>query len=235
MTVPRAGAGGNDMRGVKLKAIVPDLHARCKRLERAYKILFPMTLLFIPAIPAMIVMSKYGYCRQLCAIIDAVSLRNAVPLISVFGYAPNAKEAAEKLIETGNLPDHRLVAGLVLVKNGVEMTEQEAVECTAALYSPSAAAAAGLSAENMSPEMLKVAAVYAAREEAILRGAWGSRDLTAAQRLFLTPSATLPAEQPEKSADERICPSCGAACGDAKFCPECGAGLAAEEKPADEG
>ena len=179
------------MRGVKLKAIVPDLHARCKRLERAYKILFPMTLLFIPAIPAMIVMSKYGYCRQLCAIVDAVSLRNAVPLISVFGYAPNAKEAAEKLIETGNLPDH--------------------------------------------PEMLKVAAVYAAREEAILRGAWGSRDLTAAQRLFLTPSATLPAEQPEKGADERICPSCGAACGDAKFCPECGAGLAVEEKPADEG
>ena len=187
------------MRGVKLKAIVPDLHARCKRLERAYKILFPMTLLFVPAIPAMIVMSKYGYCRQLCAIVDAVSLRNAVPLISVFGYAPNAKEAAEKLIETGNLPDHRLVAGLVLVKNGV------------------------------------VAAVYAAREEEILRGAWGSRDLTAAQRLFLTPSATLPAEQPEKGADERICPSCGAACGDAKFCPECGAGLAVEEKPADEG
>ncbi len=93
------------MRGVKLKAIVPDLHARCKRLERAYKILFPMTFLFIPAIPAMIVMSKYGYCRQLCAIIDAVSLaQRGVPLISVFGYAPNAKEAAEKLHRDGQSP-----------------------------------------------------------------------------------------------------------------------------------
>ena len=230
-----SAAGKEGRMNIDLKQIVPELDKRCAKLNKLRKVMMALAFLIVPAVPAMIVMSKYGYCRQLCAIVDAVSLRNAVPLISVFGYAPNAKEAAEKLIETGNLPDHRLVAGLVLVKNGVEMTEQEAVECTAALYSPSAAAAAGLSAENMSPEMLKVAAVYAAREEAILRGAWGSRDLTAAQRLFLTPSATLPAEQPEESADERICPSCGAACGDAKFCPECGTGLAVEEKPAGEG
>ena len=124
------------MNTINLKNIVPDLKGRCKKLEKTYKILFPFSLLIIPAVPTMIVMQKYGVCAQLCRIVDMISMRDIVPLITVFGYASNAADAARKLIETGNLKGYRLVADTVLVKDGVELSEEEAIRSYAALFSP---------------------------------------------------------------------------------------------------
>ena len=141
------------MNTINLKNIVPDLKGRCKKLEKTYKILFPLSLLIIPAVPTMIVMQKYGVCAQLCRIVDMISMRDIVPLITVFGYASNAADAARKLIETGNLKGYRLVADTVLVKDGVELSEEEAIRSYAALFSPVAAVTAGVSPSDMPAAM----------------------------------------------------------------------------------
>ena len=163
------------MNTINLKNIVPDLKGRCKKLEKTYKILFPFSLLIIPAVPTMIVMQKYGVCAQLCRIVDMISMRDIVPLITVFGYASNAADAARKLIETGNLKGYRLVADTVLVKDGVELSEEEAIRSYAALFSPVAAATAGVSPSDMPAAMKKAAELYAANEAAMFRQAGQDR------------------------------------------------------------
>ena len=185
------------MNTINLKNIVPDLKGRCKKLEKTYKILFPFSLLIIPAVPTMIVMQKYGVCAQLCRIVDMISMRDIVPLITVFGYASNAADAARKLIETGNLKGYRLVADTVLVKDGVELSEEEAIRSYAALFSPVAAATAGVSPSDMPAAMKKAAELYAANEAAMFRQAGQTAPPAQAARSYrlrqrLNPDVTPP-------------------------------------------
>lgn len=213
------------MNTINLKNIVPDLKGRCKKLEKTYKILFPFSLLIIPAVPTMIVMQKYGVCAQLCRIVDMISMRDIVPLITVFGYASNAADAARKLIETGNLKGYRLVADTVLVKDGVELSEEEAIRSYAALFSPVAAVTAGVSPSDMPAAMKKAAELYAANEAAMFRQAGQTAPPAQAASLAQdTPPAQAappanPAEDPAPA-----CPECGVPLSStANFCSECGA------------
>lgn len=195
---------------VNLKAIVPELEKRCAKLDTARKILFPLAMLIIPAVPAMIVLHKYAYCAQLCRIVNAVKMQEKVPLISVFGYAPNAAEAAQKLIDTGNLSDYRLVAGVMLVRNDIELGEEEARAEYAKFFNPMAATTAGMKVDDV-PQSVK--------------------DAVAEQ--FDTAVADVRITGKEKDAAEAaatgvsFCPSCGKRLSGegANFCPCCGTKL----------
>lgn len=200
---------------IDLKAIVPDLQKRCEKLQKASKIMMIAAFLFIPAIPAMIVMSKYGYCAQLCRIVNYVKAQEKVPLTQVLGYAKNSVQAAQKLIDTGNLAGYRIVADAMLVKEGVEITEEDALKEAAAYYNLQAAVNMGMDPNDM-PEVAKMAAKL---QQANLEAA-------AAQNAaaFEAQKAALEAQ---KAAGKKFCPECGKPLpgkGE-KFCPECGAEL----------
>ena len=124
-----------------LDSIVPDLEARCKKLNTLRKVFMGLTLLIIPAIPAMIILGKYGECMQLCRIMNSVKMHDKVPITNVFGYAVNAREAAQKMIDTGNLAGYRIVGGAMIVKDGVEMTDEQAQREAAKYFSVPAAVA----------------------------------------------------------------------------------------------
>lgn len=200
---------------INLKAIVPDLQKRCEKLQKASKIMMIAAFLFIPAIPAMIVMSKYGYCAQLCRIVNYVKAQEKVPLTQVLGYAKNSVQAAQKLIDTGNLEGYRIVANAMLVKEGVEITEEDALKEAAAYYNLQAAVNMGMDPNDM-PEVAKMAAKL---QQANLEAA-------AAQNAaaFEAQKAALEAQ---KAAGKKFCPECGKPLpgkGE-KFCPECGTEL----------
>ena len=144
------------VRDIKLKEIVPDMERRCKKLHTLSNVFRVLVLLILPVIPAMIILSKYGYCMMLCRIINAVRMRDSTPLITVFGYAPNAADAARKLIETGNLPGYKLVADAVLVREDIDMSDEQAIKEYSAYFNAYAAATAGLTPETM-PEPMKLA------------------------------------------------------------------------------
>ena len=200
---------------INLKAIVPDLQKRCEKLQKASKIMMIAAFLIIPVIPAMIVMSKYGYCAQLCRIANYVKAQEKVPLTQVLGYAKNSVQAAQKLIDTGNLEGYRIVADAMLVKEGVEITEEDALKEAAAYYNLQAAVNMGMDPNDM-PEVAKMAAKL---QQANLEAA-------AAQNAaaFEAQKAALEAQ---KAAGKKFCPECGKPLpgkGE-KFCPECGAEL----------
>lgn len=142
---------------INLKEIVPDMERRCKKLHTLSVVFRILALLIIPAIPAMIVLAKYGNCMRLCRAINAVRMQDSTPLLLVFGYAPNAADAARKLIETGNLPGYKLVADAVLVREDIDMSEEQAIGLYAQYYIPYAAVSYGLTPETM-PEPMKKAA-----------------------------------------------------------------------------
>lgn len=200
---------------INLKAIVPDLQKRCEKLQKASRIMMIAAFLIIFAVPAMIVMSKYGYCAQLCRIVNYVKAQEKVPLTQVLGYAKNSVQAAQKLIDTGNLEGYRIVADAMLVKEGVEITEEDALKEAAAYYNLQSAVNMGMDPNDM-PEVAKMAAKL---QQANLEAA-------AAQNAaaFEAQKAALEAQ---KAAGKKFCPECGKPLpgkGE-KFCPECGAEL----------
>ena len=163
----------------------------------------------------MIVMSKYGYYAQLCRIVNSVKAQEKVPLTQVLGYAKNSVQAAQKLIDTGNLEGYRIVADAMLVKEGVEITEEDALKEAAAYYNLQAAVNMGMD-PNDKPEVAKMAAKL---QQANLEAA-------AAQNAaaFEAQKAALEAQ---KAAEKKFCPECGKPLpgkGE-KICPECGAEL----------
>ena len=193
---------------IDLKTIVPDLQKRCEKLQKASKIMMIAAFLIIPAVPAMIVMSKYGYYAQLCRIVNYVKAQEKVPLTQVLGYAKNSVQAAQKLIDTGNLEGYRIVADAMLVKEGVEITEEDALKEAAAYYNLQTAVNMGMDPNDM-PEVAKMAAKL---QQANLEAA-------AAQNAA--------AFEAQKAAGKKFCPECGKPLpgkGE-KFCPECGAEL----------
>ena len=112
---------------INLKEIVPDLEKRRAKLNTLRKIFMVLTFLIVPAVPAMIVLSKYGTCMALCKAVSTVKMYDKVPITNVLGYFPNVCEAAQKLIDTGNLADYSIVAGAMFVRNDTEMTEEQAL------------------------------------------------------------------------------------------------------------
>ena len=166
----------------------------------------------LPLLPAMRVMSKYGYCAQLCRIVNYVKAQEKVPLTQVLGYAKNSVQAAQKLIDTGNLEGYRIVADAMLVKEGVEITEEDALKEAAAYYNLQAAVNMGMDPNDM-PEVAKMAAKL---QQANLEAA-------AAQNAAAY-EAQKAALEAQKAAEKKFCPECGKPLpgkGE-KFCPECG-------------
>lgn len=125
------------------KYVVPDLETRCRKYNKAIRILFPFTLLILPAIPWMILSTKAARYSQLQRVVQVVKQQEKVLLLSLFGYTPNAAAVARKLIETGNLAGYRLVADVMLVKEGIEVSEEEAKAEQAKLFNAYAAASMG--------------------------------------------------------------------------------------------
>ena len=184
-----------------LDSIVPDLEARCKKLNTLRKVFMGLTLLIIPAIPAMIILGKYGECMQLCRIMNNVKMHDKVPITNVFGYAVNAREAAQKMIDTGNLAGYRIVGGAMIVKDGVEMTDEQAQREAAKYFSVPAAVASGMTAESMG----EVGRIAVAEQEKLM-------------------SASVDVQM-------RFCPKCGGKLnGGEEFCPGCGAKLQENQK-----
>ena len=134
---------------INLKEIVPDLEKRCAKLNTLRKVFMALTFLIVPAVPAMIVLSKYGTCAQLCKAVRAVKMYDKVPITNVLGYFPNVLEAAQKLIDTGNLAGYRIVADAMFVREGTDITEEQALREAAAYFSIPAAVSAGLTDGKM--------------------------------------------------------------------------------------
>lgn len=143
---------------INLKEIVPDLEKRLKKLN-VLRIAFTfLALLIIPVVPAMIVMAKYAKCLQLTRAVRTVKMYDKIPLTNALGYVSNITEAAQKLIDTGNLSEYRVVAGVMFVKEGTYITEEQALKEAAACFSIPAAVNAGMPEGSM-----KKLAEYAAK------------------------------------------------------------------------
>lgn len=190
---------------IDLKQIVPELDKRCEKLNKLRKVMMVLAFLIVPAVPAMIVMSRYGYCAMLCRVVNAVKMRDKMLISECFGYAPNALDAARKLIDTGNLSGYRIVADVMFVRDGVEVTEQEAIGSFAARFNPVAAVNAGMRAEDMSPAV----------RDAIARQ-------TELQEKLAAEMAAKAAHPDAPASEDGVQPAAGAAV----VCPHCGRGIA---------
>lgn len=204
---------------IDLKQIVPELDKRCEKLNKLRKVMMVLAFFIVPAIPAMIVMSRHAYCAMLCRVVNAVKMRDKMLISECFGYAPNALAAARKLIDTGNLAGYSIVADVMFVRDGVEVTEQEAIEAFAARFNPVAAVNAGMRAEDMSPEVR--AAISRQRE---------LQEKLAAEMAAKAASSGAPVPEDGAQSAEgaaAVCPHCGReiALSGCVFCPFCGGKL----------
>ena len=66
-------------------------------------------------------------------------MQEKVPIPNALGYAVNAREAAQKLIDTRNLKGYRIVGDAMIVKDGIELTDEEAQRKAAVFFSAVAA------------------------------------------------------------------------------------------------
>ena len=178
------------------KYIVPGLEAKARKYSRAMTILFPFCLLILPAIPWVVLSVKASRYTQLLRITQFVKQQEKVPLISVLGFTPNAAAVAQKLIDTGNLAGYRLAGGVLLVKEGIEMSDEEAKAECARLYG-AYPAAMGMAVRATAPA--------------------APAQVTAAETPVQAPAA------PADEAPAAFCTQCGAPLPeDAAFCPRCG-------------
>ena len=191
------------------KYIVPGLEAKARKYSRAMTILFPFCLLILPAIPWMVLSVKASRYTQLLRITQFVKQQEKVPLVSVFGFTPNAAAVAQMLIDTGNLAGYRLAGGVLLVKDGIEMSDEEAKAECARLYGAYPAAM------GMAVRTAASAQVPAAPAQ-----------VPAAETPAQAPASETPAQVPAAPADgtpAAFCTQCGAPLPeDAAFCPRCG-------------
>ena len=187
------------MRRINLKDIVPDLEGRLKKLNTLRKVFMVLALLIIPAIPAMIVLAKYGACMQLCHAVQAVKLKGKMPIFMLFAFASNEREAAQKLIDTGNLAGYRIVGDVMIVRDDIEMTDEEAWEEAAPYFNAAAAINMGMTADNMPECYKKIIEIQQRKEKELAEG----------------------------TAEYGQCPSCGAPVksADSEFCDKCGTRL----------
>lgn len=187
------------MRQINLKDIVPDLEGRLKKLNTLRKVFMVLTFLIIPAVPAMIVLAKYGACMQLCHAVQAVKVKGKMPIFMLFAFASNEREAAQKLIDTGNLAGYRIVGDVMIVRDDIAMTDEEAWEEAAPFFNVNAAINMGMTVDNM-PECYRRIIEIQQRKER---------------------------EQAAGTSEYGKCPDCGepVKSGDSAFCDKCGARL----------
>lgn len=184
------------MRKINLKDIVPDLEGRLKKLNTLRKVFMALTLLIVPAVPAMIVLAKYGACMQLCHAVQAVKLKGKMPIFMLFAFATNEREAMQKLIDTGNLAGFRIVGDVMVVRDDIPMTDEEAWEETAAFFNVNAAVNMGMTMDNMPEGYRKVLEIQQRKEKEYL---------AAAPAHGQCPRCG----EPVKSADSEFCDKCG--------------------------
>lgn len=187
------------MRRINLKDIVPDLEGRLKKLNTLRKVFMALTLLIVPAVPAMIVLAKYGACMQLCHAVQAVKLKGKMPIFMLFAFATNERAAAQKLIDTGNLAGYRIVGDVMIVRDDIPMTDEEAWEEAASYFNAAAAINMGMTADNMPECYKKIIEIQQRKEKELAEG----------------------------TAEYGQCPSCGASVKsvDSEFCDKCGTRL----------
>ena len=125
---------------IPVKYVVPDLEKKCRSYDKLRTALFCTFFLFIPAFILMIILPKWAQYHRLNNFVKATKMQDKVLLLQYFGYVQNAEEIAQALIDTGNLADYHLVAGIMLVKNGVEVSEEEAIAAYSAIFNPVVAA-----------------------------------------------------------------------------------------------
>ncbi len=110
-----------------LKFIRPDMEKRYKKICTARKIF--MFLAIIPPfmIGLMVYMSRKAKCEQIFMVRDIIYAQEKTLLFSVFGYYPHAADFVQRMIDTGNIRGYRIVADVMAVKDGVEMSEDDAM------------------------------------------------------------------------------------------------------------
>lgn len=100
---------------IPVKYVVPDLEkSAAATISCARRCLY--FFLFFPAIILMIILPKWAQYHRLNNFVKSVKTQDKVLLLPYLGYIQNSKEIAQALIDTGNLADYHLVAGIMLVK-----------------------------------------------------------------------------------------------------------------------
>ena len=122
-----------------------------------------------------------------------------MPIFMLFAFASNEREAAQKLIDTGNLAGYRIVGDVMIVRDDIAMTDEEAWEEAAPYFNAAAAINMGMTADNMPECYKKIIEIQQRKEKELAEG---------------------PAEYGH-------CPSCGAPVKsvDSEFCDKCGTRL----------
>ena len=117
----------------------------------------------------------------------------------LFAFASNEREAAQKLIDTGNLAGYRIVGDVMIVRADIAMTDEEAWEEAAPYFNAAAAINMGMTADNMPECYKKIMEIQQRKEKEFVKG----------------------------TAEYGRCPRCGAPIhnADSEFCDKCGTRL----------
>lgn len=123
------------------------------------------------------------------SVVNTVKTREKVLLIDIFPFEANALELAQALIDTGNLAEFELVAGVLLAKKELHVSEEEAV----AMHNERMNGAGG-----MMGAMMGVPPVYPAAQD----------DMTPTKTAEPKPRFCTQCGAKLSSTD-KFCPSCG--------------------------
>lgn len=125
---------------------LPDIYKKQKHYQKAYKIMFPFAFILVPfgAIALMIVISKMNKYNIMVKIIDYIKNKDKVVIVTILGYNKNGSQLLQNLIDSGYLENYHIVADVVIVKNELMMTEQEAMEEYSKYANPALASSYGL-------------------------------------------------------------------------------------------
>ena len=111
----------------ELKFIRPDMDKRYKKICRARKFFMYLAILPPFMICFMVFSSKKAKYDQLFLVRDIIYAQDKTLLFTVFGCNPLADETVQRMIDTGNLVGYRIVADVMAVKEGVDVSEEDAM------------------------------------------------------------------------------------------------------------
>lgn len=131
------------MTTLPIKYIVPDIEGKVRRLDKVVIVLFCTSFLIIPAFALIFINIKWGVYRRLALFIRTAKNQDKIVPAYFFGYLTNMREVMQALIDTGNLSGYHIVADVMMVKDGVEISEQEALAEYELKYNPYIAARMG--------------------------------------------------------------------------------------------
>ena len=87
----------------------------------------PMVFIFVGMMLFMLFNYKAMQYARVKAVVNTVKSRDKVLLMDIFSFESNALELAQAMIDTGNLSDYELVAGVLLAKKELHISEREAI------------------------------------------------------------------------------------------------------------